>query len=149
MIYSLKNLEDVSDFAKEFVSFLLTINKKESIVVLLEGDLGVGKTTFVKECAKILGVKEDVISPTFVILKTYQTANNTIKKLVHIDAYRIIEDQSYQSLKLEEYLAEQNTLLMIEWPLGITGAIPENNIKINFSYKDNMEREAVVSYEGK
>jgi tRNA threonylcarbamoyladenosine biosynthesis protein TsaE len=94
-------------------------------VVLLEGDLGAGKTTLVGGVAEALKVQDDVISPTFNIMKCY--FKGTLP-LYHIDAYRL-ENQNIE-LGLDEYI-EGNGVCFIEWPQYIKPLIPEEKLEIS------------------
>jgi tRNA threonylcarbamoyladenosine biosynthesis protein TsaE len=97
---------------------------KAGDVVLLEGDLGAGKTTLVGGVAEALKVKDDVISPTFNIMKCY--FNGTLP-LYHIDAYRL-EHQNIE-LGLDEYI-EGNGVCFIEWPQYIKPLLPDECLSI-------------------
>ena len=115
-----------------------THNKKETVdlalllssflevgdVITLEGDLGAGKTTFVGGIAKGLGIKEEVISPTFNIMKCYFDGR---LPLYHIDAYRL-EGQNIE-LGLDEAI-EGDGVAFIEWPMFIDPIIPEERLKV-------------------
>ena len=102
----------------------------EALVVGLSGHLGAGKTAFVKALAKSLGIKEDVTSPTFVIMKIYDIAPQVRpggtgipwKRLVHIDAYRLERPEELEALRFEDVVADRNNLVMVEWP---------ENVKLN------------------
>ena len=78
----------------------------------LHGDMGVGKTTFVQGLAHGLGVREQVTSPTFAIYTIYRGAGRT---LVHLDAYRLENENQVESLLLEEFLISP-WVLAVEWP---------------------------------
>jgi tRNA threonylcarbamoyladenosine biosynthesis protein TsaE len=93
-------------------------------VVLLEGDLGAGKTTLVGGVAQAFKVEEDVISPTFNIMKCY--FKGTLP-LYHIDAYRL-EHQNIE-LGLDEYI-EGNGVCFIEWPQYIKPLLPDECLSI-------------------
>jgi len=93
-------------------------------VVLLKGDLGAGKTTLVGGVAKALNVKEDVISPTFNIMKCYFKGNIP---LYHIDAYRL-ENQNIE-LGLDEFI-EGNGVCFIEWPQFVEKLLPDQCLEI-------------------
>src|SRR5574343_1543908 len=98
------NLEEFELIAKQ----ILDTFKKEgdSVVVGLIGNLGAGKTTFSKIIAHELGVANEVQSPTFTIMKIYETKNDQFKELVHIDAYRIDDLLEVQKLRSEEHTSE-------------------------------------------
>ncbi|MCX6753845.1 MAG: tRNA (adenosine(37)-N6)-threonylcarbamoyltransferase complex ATPase subunit type 1 TsaE, partial [Candidatus Nomurabacteria bacterium] len=85
---------------KEIIKKAILGKKKNATVISLSGDLGAGKTTITKEIAKQLGIKENVVSPTFVIMKIYKLKSSSkhyfnFKKLIHIDAYRIEDAKEF------------------------------------------------------
>jgi len=87
----------------------------------LEGDLGTGKTTLIKGVARGLGVKRAITSPTFVLMKVYKARikgdNNAGKRgfFVHVDVYRVKDEQGLIEIGLEEYLGKKDTVAAIEW----------------------------------
>lgn len=109
-------------------------------VVLLEGDLGAGKTTLVGGVAKGLGVEGDVISPTFNIMKCYFRGK---MPLYHIDAYRL-EGQNIE-LGLEENI-EGDGACFIEWPQFIMPLIPDEHLRITLHHQgDNRRSIEIIS----
>ena len=96
-------------------------------VVLLTGDLGAGKTTFVAGALAHLGYKDHVVSPTFNILKCYFEVQPNV---FHIDAYRL-EDQN-TDIGLEEFI-EGNGICFIEWPVFIKDLIPSKHLTIELN----------------
>jgi len=107
--------------------------KNESAVVCaLHGDLGAGKTTFTQTLARMLGVEEVVTSPTFVVMKNYELANQSFEKLIHIDAYRIEEIDEMRVLGFEELLGEKSTIMCIEWAENIAELLPVHTIHVRF-----------------
>ncbi len=108
-------------------------------VVLLTGDLGAGKTTFVGGALESLGYKEHVISPTFNILKCYFDVKPNV---FHIDAYRL-EGQNID-IGLEEFI-EGEGVTFIEWPKFIAPLIPPKHLEISLKRIGDTEREITVS----
>jgi tRNA threonylcarbamoyladenosine biosynthesis protein TsaE len=86
-------------------------------IIALEGNLGAGKTVFVKGLARAFGIKQHVTSPTFVLMKIYEIGNRKyeIRNLVHVDCYRLDEPQELFYLGIEEYLNKKETMVIIEW----------------------------------
>ncbi len=86
-------------------------------LIALIGNLGAGKTVFTQGVAKGLGVTKQVNSPTFVIMKIYNTnkKNKAIKNLCHVDAYRITTMNELNSLGLDEYINSNESVVVIEW----------------------------------
>lgn len=113
-------------FAKEFAAKL-----KGGEVLCLVGDLGAGKTAFVKGLAAGLGVKGIVTSPTFVLMKIYK-ANNHIKELAHIDAYRLKDGQELINIGAEEYFKDKECVTVIEWADRVKDIWPKECIQIYF-----------------
>lgn len=83
----------------------------------LIGELGAGKTILAKGIAKGLGIKKNITSPTFVLMKVYKVRNLKfeIRNLVHVDAYRIDDKRELLDIGVEEYLGDKNSVVIIEW----------------------------------
>src|SRR4030042_2839716 len=112
--YLSKSAAQTQKLAGEVLKETLSIKKrKNGIVLALEGELGGGKTTFVQGLASGLGVKEKITSPTFVIIKEYQTIKNF--SLVHIDLYRITNFSEAKTAGIEDYLGKPGKVCVIEW----------------------------------
>lgn len=108
-------------------------------VVLLKGDLGAGKTTFVGGALHALGYNDHVVSPTFNILKCYFEVTPNV---FHIDAYRL-EDQNHD-IGLEEFI-EGNGICFIEWPIYIPELIPAKHVSISITRIDDEKRNIEIS----
>lgn len=137
-----KNIKDTEKLAHDFVKKLLNEKeKKEATVVCLEGNLGAGKTAFVKEVAGALGIKKEfVTSPTFVIQKVYDLENKKFHKLVHIDAYRFDEAKEADILNVDVLFSQPHNLIFIEWPERMMPLIPKNSHWIWFSFINESTR---------
>src|SRR5258708_2199717 len=100
-----KNVEETQDFAEAFAKEI-----QPGDIITLSGDLGAGKTTFTQGFAKGLGVTHRIISPTFIIIRTYTIPNpqSRIPNFYHIDLYRIHSDKDLQGLGFEEILEDKN-----------------------------------------
>ena len=103
-----------------------------AVVVALRGELGAGKTTFVQGVAKGLGVKEKILSPTFVIVKSYQLKTINYKLLYHIDCYRIKDERDLLALDWEEIASDPKNIVLIEWPERVKKILPKDAISISF-----------------
>ncbi|MDY5441335.1 MAG: tRNA (adenosine(37)-N6)-threonylcarbamoyltransferase complex ATPase subunit type 1 TsaE [Candidatus Enteromonas sp.] len=121
---------------------LLAHKLKREDIILLSGDLGAGKTTFTSGVAKGLGIEEDVISPTFNIMKCYFHGRIP---LYHIDAYRL-EGQNIE-IGLDEYI-EGDGACFIEWPQFIEPLIPEEHLSISIFHRGDNQREIVMEAYG-
>lgn len=126
---------DTINLASYIAKFL-----SKSSLILLTGDLGAGKTTFTQGIAKGLGISENVISPTFNILKCY--FHDPIN-LYHIDAYRL-KDQDH-NIGLEEFI-EGDGVCVIEWPIYIKELIqPNTYLKVNLELIFGDKRKITIS----
>lgn len=143
-------LADLPHFVNNVRSALkLAPHKDSATVVFLVGDLGSGKTTFVKALAAAMGVEEFVQSPTYVIMKKYSLlserlpngARRRFKTLVHIDAYRLARPQEFQALKPERFLRDPSALVVVEWPEHVAEALPEPDAVITFNHLPAQEGE--------
>ena len=84
-------------------------------VLALHGNLGGGKTTFVQGLAKGLGIKRRIISPTFVIVRTYNLKLQNAKRFYHIDLFRVESQKDIKMLGVEEIINDPKNIIVIEW----------------------------------
>lgn len=106
----------------------------QAMVAALQGELGAGKTTFVQGAAKGLGIKEKILSPTFVIMKLYKILDTKykIQRLYHIDCYRIKDEQDLLVLGWKEIVSDPKNLVFVEWPERVRKILPKKTISISF-----------------
>ncbi|HXB10342.1 MAG TPA: tRNA (adenosine(37)-N6)-threonylcarbamoyltransferase complex ATPase subunit type 1 TsaE [Bacteroidia bacterium] len=102
-------------------------------VFTFSGNLGSGKTTFIKYLCKVLGVKEQVTSPTFALVNEYLCANKL--KIYHFDFYRIKNIQEAYDMGYEEYFYSGN-YCFIEWPELIKELVPKDSVNISIEVDD-------------
>jgi len=107
---------------------------KRGDVLLLEGDLGAGKTTFVKGVALACGVETEVRSPTFALMHRYKGSPD----LVHIDLYRETEAEGLEDLALDEVSAE--VITVVEWPRGLAAYLWPKARRAQFEHVDEQTR---------
>lgn len=113
-------------------------------VVLLTGTLGAGKTTFVKGVVAWLdGNPDEVTSPTFTLIKTYQVSNPVIKRVYHIDLYRL-EKQDQEALALADILEDTESIVLIEWAERLASDIPIGNYRVSIKHLSNDSREILI-----
>ena len=134
-------LKNITFFAQEILRFLED-NKRldRATVILLKGDLGAGKTTFTQHLARELGVEETVVSPTFVLVKKYQTKHPHFKKLVHIDAYRLHSADELLLLGWEEWSGDADSLIIVEWPSQVNALWQGDEVELSFAVEDENTR---------
>lgn len=138
----INNLKETKKFAKNFAKIL-----KGGEVVLLGGDLGAGKTTFTKSVLKCLGVKDEVTSPTFTIMREYDGKKF---KIYHFDMYRLTSGQEAKEFGLEDYIYSKNkdSIVFIEWPENVQDILVGDFIKVDISILDSDRRQFDVSRTG-
>ncbi len=126
--YSLKDLSSVSS---EIIS---SANNK---TLLFYGQMGVGKTTLIKEICKELGVVDNISSPTFSLVNEYQASKN--EKVFHFDFYRITNEEEALDMGIEDYFYDNNWCL-IEWPENIENLLPLDAVEIHLTILDEGKR---------
>lgn len=134
-----RSKKDTQKIAKLFVKELVRIKRQRATVLALEGNLGAGKTTFAQGIARALGIKEQVFSPTFVLVKMYLLPLTTKKKIgfkhvIHIDCYRLNSAKDISALGLKNFFNDQNALIMIEWADKIKKILPADTAWLQFNH---------------
>lgn len=122
------------------------LQKKKAVVIGLEGELGAGKTTFVKGFAKGLGIKDKITSPTFVLMKVYnfRPRENGAKFLFHFDCYRLKDHKDMVLLGAKEFIADSRNIILIEWSDRIEKVLPARYIKVHVDHIDKKTRKITV-----
>jgi len=121
---------------KQTFNFAKNFSKKltDGAVIGLVGNLGAGKTIFTKGLAAGLGIKKNITSPTFVLMKIYKVSEqNKIKNLVHIDAYRIKSACDLTAIGADEYFNRTDTITVIEWASKIKKILPKKTKFVKIS----------------
>jgi len=131
-ILKIKSLETIHETAQNFIE---QINKRK--VFAFNGNMGAGKTTFIKAICEMLGVSQTVNSPTFSIVNEYETENGRI--IYHFDCYRIDKLQEAIEIGVEEYLYSGN-LCFIEWAENIASLLPDDLINVEIDEQDDGTR---------
>jgi tRNA threonylcarbamoyladenosine biosynthesis protein TsaE len=126
-----KNISELKGLAEELIQFA-----GDDKIFLFYGDMGAGKTTFIKSFCEALGTKENVTSPTFSIVNEYQV---TGAKIYHFDFYRLKKQDEALDMGYEEYFYSGN-YCFIEWPEKIPDLLPQHYIRIEIRVLSNNER---------
>jgi len=130
-------------------------------LIALYGDLGSGKTTFVQGMARGLGVKRRIISPTFIIIRSYKIknqpfdfaqgkkskikyTNKKLKMFYHIDLYRMESNKDIGGLGLDEIIKNEENIVMVEWAEKMDRLLPKKRIDIQFVYVSEHERKITI-----
>lgn len=119
------SFEETQKLGEEFAK-----NLEDKRIVTLYGQLGSGKTTFVQGIAKGLGIKNRIISPTFIIIRSY-------KNFYHVDLYRT--EGNLEELGLEEIINDPKNVVVIEWAEKLNN-LPKDRRDIYFEYLENDKR---------
>jgi len=125
------SLQDLPKIASEIIS------SAKNKTLLFYGQMGVGKTTLIKELCKSLGVLDNISSPTFSLVNEYQTANND--KVYHFDFYRIEDEEEAFDIGIEDYFDSKNWCF-VEWPENIENLLPLDAVEIHLSLLDDEQR---------
>jgi len=128
----IQTVEAGSVFSKK----LLGKNVNRSIVVFLEGNLGAGKTTFTKGLMKGLGYNELVKSPTYNLVEIHETDK---LKVFHFDLYRINDPHELTEIGIGEYLEEENSICIFEWPENAQSLLPQPDYTIEIEHSDDKQ----------
>ncbi|PIQ67858.1 tRNA (adenosine(37)-N6)-threonylcarbamoyltransferase complex ATPase subunit type 1 TsaE [Candidatus Uhrbacteria bacterium CG_4_9_14_3_um_filter_41_35] len=127
--------EATREVAEEFLSTL-----KGGEVIELVGDLGSGKTTFVRGLVQALGSTARVKSPTFTVMNEYPTQSEKIKLVVHLDLYRFKEAGQLEALAINDYI-KPDSIIVIEWPDIFEEPVLRADRKVMFRHIDEATRE--------
>lgn len=140
MLHISKSITETEQIAQQFLQILIPQEGKATIVGL-SGDLGAGKTAFTQVVARILGIKEIVTSPTFIIEKIYKLDEGLFEHLIHIDAYRLESGDELLHLGWKEISSNSKNLIFIEWPEKVANILPDDAKYIEFKFVDETTRE--------
>lgn len=122
----------------------LLLKDEPKILILLDGELGSGKTTFTKGLARAIGVTAVVNSPTYTIMKKY-TSKDRFKTLYHLDLYRL--EGVGTDFDLEEYIDGMG-MIVVEWPYQVSEFIPKDYLLVQIQKQGDHEREIVLTCVG-
>ena len=129
-VFEVHSVEETWRLARQFAAEL-----KPGDVVCLEGDLGAGKTTFTQGLAAALGVDGRVTSPTFCLVQEHRSGSTL---LVHMDLYRLHDEDDVLAIGWEDYLSE-GAILVVEWPERAGSLIPSTAKHIVFTHLEGEE----------
>lgn len=147
-IFTVPDVEHLVNPVKEVLSLIKDELNERGVIVFLHGDLATGKTAFVQEFARFVGVESRVQSPTFTLMKSYDVDSDLIPelyKIVHIDAYRL-EPHHKEALRVDEFINEPGTLVFIEWPSAIELDSSLAYLNIDFFVVSEMLRKVIVRH---
>ena len=133
MTITIKDLDHIEDAAREFIAQM-----GDDTVFAFYGKMGAGKTTFIKALCKLLGVEDEVNSPTFAIINEYRS-ETTAELIYHFDFYRIKELEEVYDLGYEDYFYS-GALCYIEWPELVEELLPLDAKKVTITENSDGSR---------
>lgn len=137
-VYTTKNALETQELGEKFGKSL-----KGGGILAFYGELGSGKTTFIQGLAKGLGVKKRILSPTFVLMRSYPLLKTGF--FYHIDLYRLNSAKEAQSLGIEEIWGNPQNIIAIEWAEKVQEILLKKRTAIFFKYKDENIREIHIN----
>jgi len=132
---------------------------KTAFIIGLEGDLGGGKTTFLQGFARGCGIKEKILSPTFIIMKEYELRrgggggssmkkqrrrSSLFQKFYHIDCYRVEKPKELLDLGFKEIISNPQNIVAIEWADRLREILPENTLILKFEFINKSVRKIML-----
>lgn len=139
MELKINNLEEIGGVAEEFIRLAM----QEDTVFAFNGQMGAGKTTFIKALCEALGVSEVVTSPTFSIVNEYRS-DETGELIYHFDFYRIKKIDEAYDMGCEDYFYS-GAVCLIEWPELVEDLLPGNTVWVDIRVNDDDTR--TISWE--
>ena len=137
MTITIKDLDHIEDAAREFIGEM-----GDDTVFAFYGKMGAGKTTFIKALCKLLGVEDEVNSPTFAIINEYRS-QTTAELIYHFDFYRIKKLEEVYDLGYEDYFYS-GALCFIEWPELVEELLPSDAKKVTITENSDGSRTIVI-----
>ena len=132
----INNIKDINKAARTFIDYM-----PEGNVIAFYGNMGAGKTTFIKALCEELGVEDEVTSPTFAIVNEY-TCTNAPSKIYHFDFYRVKKLEEVYDMGYEDYFYS-DSLCLIEWPELIEELLPDDVTKVHIIEQSDGSRKIV------
>ena len=136
--YTSNNIGDTQKIAKEVAGTL-----RGGELIALAGNLGAGKTVFLKALARAMGIEDNITSPTFVLMKVYDADFGKVERLVHVDCYRLEHAEDLQDIGLGDYLNHDNNVVVVEWADKIND-LPEGTIYIKIESLGGDKRKIII-----
>ncbi|MDP3795409.1 MAG: tRNA (adenosine(37)-N6)-threonylcarbamoyltransferase complex ATPase subunit type 1 TsaE [bacterium] len=131
----IRSVQDLKKAASDLVELLGAERGRPGARVLaLVGDLGSGKTALTQCLAEVLGVRERIQSPTFVIMRSVPTAHEYFQTLWHIDCYRLDNGAALSALGFKDVLQDQSGLVVIEWADRVRELLPEGTLWVTLTH---------------
>lgn len=139
------NKTEVPNISQKLLNKIIKIKNKKARILAFSGTLGAGKTTITQEIAKQVGIKNNIVSPTFVIMKFYEINPSSkyyihFKRLIHIDAYRLESAPDLINIGWKEITEDKENLIIIEWPENVKECIDKDAYWVKLEHVDDQTR---------
>ncbi len=156
--YTTKNPSQTRKLGEKLAKKILKKNPKKAVVIGLVGELGGGKTTFLQGFARGLGIKQKILSPTFVIMRKYeiprrkslvflrgrQNTRYKIQNFYHIDCYRIRKPKEILALDFKEIISNHKNIVAVEWAERIKKLLSSRPFILKFEFVDKLKRKIII-----
>ena len=139
-----KNERETQKLGEALAKEARFFHSSRALVIALEGNLGAGKTVFAKGFARGLGIKEEMKSPTFILMRAFQipSASRRSKKLfLHFDAYRISNAKEFKQIGFKNFLKDPQNILLVEWSDRVESLLPKDRVQIRIKHLGKDQRE--------
>ena len=133
------SLDTIDAAAKEFVSAM-----GDYTVYAFNGEMGAGKTTFIKALCEELGVDDITNSPSFAIINEYRS-ETTAELIYHFDCYRLENEEEAEEIGVEDYFYS-GALCFIEWPERITNLLPDDTVEVDVVEQEDGTRTVTLTF---
>ncbi|MBO4905773.1 MAG: tRNA (adenosine(37)-N6)-threonylcarbamoyltransferase complex ATPase subunit type 1 TsaE [Bacteroidaceae bacterium] len=142
MTLTISSLDSIEQAAQEFLSI-----NADARWFAFNGDMGAGKTTFIRALCKVLGVEETVTSPSFAIVNEYQITHpasaTAPHRVFHFDFYRLRTTDDVLSLGIDEYFTDDAYCFM-EWPQIAEAFLPEETVLVSITYDETTQARTLI-----
>jgi len=145
-----KSPKETRNLARRLIAILKVYRPKTAsngLVLSLEGELGSGKTEFIKGLAEALKIKGKVLSPTFIIMRAFKIpAKQVFDYLYHFDCYRLTSLKDLEPLGFFEIIAHPKNLVVLEWGNKVLKALPKRTLRIIFKIKGKNSNHRLITF---
>lgn len=150
MLLTTQNAEETEKIGQKIAKWCLSRPKKEgqAVVLNLEGDLGGGKTTFVRGLARGLGIKTPITSPTFVLVRRHSVKIDGFENFYHLDFYRLEKEavKLLSQIDFRQIVSRPENIVAVEWSERL-GRLRSPGLIISFTFKSEYQREIIFKGE--
>jgi len=119
--------------------------QKRALIIGLMGDLGGGKTTFLQGFARVLGIEEKILSPTFIIMRKFEIRKPRFGNFYHFDCYRIEKPKEILDLGFKKIISNPKNIVAVEWADRVSKALPKDTLWLEFEFINKNSRRITLS----